>query len=212
MSRFEDARIAVLAVDDHALLREGIAAVIEGYPDLHYAGGASSGAEALAMFRTLQPDVTLLDIQLPDQSGIEVLGAIRRERPDARVIMLTTYRGDVLASRALKAGASGYLLKSMLQTDLIAAIRAVHAGRKYVPPEIAMALSARMGDEELSPRELEILQRVAAGSSNKRIGVELGISEQTVKGHLKNILAKLAANDRTHAVTIAVQRGIISLY
>jgi DNA-binding NarL/FixJ family response regulator len=125
--------------------------------------------------------------------------------------MLTTYRGDALASRALKGGAVGYLLKSMLQTDLIGAIRTVHAGRRYVPPEIAVALSARIGDEELSPRELEILRRVAAGSSNKRIGAELGISEHTVKGHLKNILAKLAANDRTHAVTIAVQRGIISL-
>jgi len=207
----EDPRIAVLAVDDHALLREGIAAVIEGYPDLRYSGGASSGVEGLEMFRTLQPDVTLLDIQLPDQTGIDVLGAIRRERPDARVIMLTTYRGDALASRALKGGAVGYLLKSMLQTDLIGAIRTVHAGRKYVPPEIAVALSARIGDGELSPRELEILRCVAAGSSNKRIGAELGISEQTVKGHLKNILAKLAANDRTHAVTIAVQRGIISL-
>jgi len=207
----EAPRIAVLAVDDHALLREGIAAVIEGYPDLRYAGGAASGAEGLEMFRTLQPDVTLLDIQLPDQTGIDVLGAIRRERPEARVIMLTTYRGDALASQALKGGAVGYLLKSMLQTDLIGAIRTVHAGRKFVPPEIAVALSARLGDEDLSPRELEILRSVAAGNSNKRIGADLGISEQTVKGHLKNILAKLAAKDRTHAVTIAVQRGIISL-
>jgi DNA-binding NarL/FixJ family response regulator len=211
VSPVEDSRIAVLAVDDHALLREGIAAVIEGYPDLRYSGGAASGAEGLEMFRALRPDVTLLDIQLPDQTGIEVLGAMRRERPDARVIMLTTYRGDALASRALKGGALGYLLKSMLQTDLIGAIRTVHAGRKYVPPEIAVALSARIGDEELSPRELEILRRVSAGSSNKRIGAELGISEQTVKGHLKSILSKLAANDRTHAVTIAVKRGIISL-
>lgn len=203
--------ISVLAVDDHVLLREGIAAVIDGEPDLRYAGGAGSAREGLELFRSLQPDVTLLDIQLPDMSGIDLLTTLRRECPGACVIVLTTYRGDALAARALKAGALGYLLKSMLQGELVTAIRAVHAGRKYVPAEIAMELSARLGDEELSSRELEVLRLVACGSSNKRIGTELGISEQTVKGHLKNILGKLSANDRTHAVTIAVQRGIISV-
>lgn len=202
---------SVLAVDDHALLREGIAAVIDAEPGLRYAGGAGTAREGLALFRTLRPDVTLLDIQLPDMSGIDLLAALRQERPDARVIVLTTYRGDALASRALKAGALGYLLKSMLQSDLVSAVRAVHAGRKYVPAEIAMELSARLGDQELSARELEVLRMVSAGSSNKRIGMQLGISEQTVKGHLKNILGKLSANDRTHAVTIAVQRGIIAV-
>ena len=161
------------------------------------------------MFRSLKPDVTLLDIMLPDMSGIDLMNSLRQEAPQARVIMLTTYRGDALASRALKAGALGYLLKSMLQSDLVAAIRAVNAGRKYVPAEIAMELSARLGDQELSGRELEVLRMVAAGCSNKRIGADLGISEQTVKGHLKNIMGKLSATDRTHAVTIAVQRGII---
>jgi DNA-binding NarL/FixJ family response regulator len=203
--------ISVLAVDDHALLLEGIAAVIDGEPGLRYAGGAASAHDGLELFRALHPDVTLLDIQLPDMSGIDLMAAIRREAPQARVIILTTYRGDALASRALKAGALGYLLKSMLQTDLIAAIRSVHAGRKYVPAEIAMELSARLGDQELSSRELEVLRLVAAGRSNKRIGIDLDISEQTVKGHLKNILGKLNANDRTHAVTIAVQRGIIAV-
>lgn len=201
----------MLAVDDHALLLEGIAAVIDGEPGLRYAGGAGSAHDGLKLFRALHPDVILLDIQLPDMSGIDLMEAIRREAPQARVIILTTYRGDALASRALKAGALGYLLKSMLQTDLIAAIRSVHAGRKYVPAEISMELSARLGDQELSGRELEVLRLVAAGRSNKRIGIDLDISEQTVKGHLKNILGKLNANDRTHAVIIAVQRGIIAV-
>jgi len=202
--------ISVLAIDDHALLREGIAAVIEGVPDFCYVGGAGSAQEGLAMFRSAQPDVTLLDVQLPDRSGIELVEAIKQEQPDARVIMLTTYRGDALARRALAAGAMGYLLKSMLQTDLIAAIRRVHAGSKYIPAEIAQELSSRIGDEQLSSRELEVLHLVAKGSSNKRIGIELGISEQTVKAHLKQILSKLAASDRTHAVTIALQRGVIT--
>lgn len=203
--------ISVLAVDDHALLREGIAAVIDSEPGMRYAGGAGTAREGLALFRELRPDVTLLDIQLPDMSGIDLMASLRDEDPQARVIVLTTYRGDALASRALKAGALGYLLKSMLQSDLVAAVRAVQAGRKYVPAEVAMELSARLGDQDLSARELEVLRMVAAGSSNKRIGANLGISEQTVKGHLKNILGKLSANDRTHAVTIALQRGIISV-
>jgi len=203
--------IGVLAVDDHALLREGIAAVIDGEPGLRYAGGAGTAREGLALFRALRPDVVLLDIQLPDMNGIELLALLRGEQPQARAIVLTTYRGDALASRALKAGAMGYLLKSMLQTDLIGAIRTVHAGRKHVPAEIAMELSARLGDQELSSRELEVLRLVAHGRSNKGIGAELSISEQTVKGHLKNILGKLDANDRTHAVTIALQRGILGV-
>lgn len=203
--------ISVLAIDDHALLREGIAAVIDGEPGMRYAGGAGSAQEGLAQFRALRPDVTLLDVQLPDQSGIDLMPLIKLENPHARVIVLTTYRGDALASRALKAGALGYLLKSMLQSDLVAAIRCVHAGRKYLPGEIAMEISARLGDQDLSSRELEVLRLVAGGRANKRIGADLGISEQTVKGHLKNILGKLSANDRTHAVTIALQRGIISV-
>jgi DNA-binding NarL/FixJ family response regulator len=203
--------ISVLAVDDHALLREGIAAVIEAEPGLRYAGGAGSAREGLDMYRACRPDVTLLDIQLPDQSGLDLLATIKLEDALARVIVLTTYRGDALASRALKAGAQGYLLKSMLQSELVNAIRAVHGGLKYLPAEIAMELSTHIGEEALSDRELEVLRRVAAGGSNKRIGMELGISEQTVKGHLKNILGKLSANDRTHAVTIAVRRGIIQV-
>lgn len=206
---YVDQPIAVLAIDDHPLLRDGIAAVIESEPGMRYVGGACSAQEGLDMFRSLKPDVTLLDIMLPDMSGIDLMAGLRQESPQARVIVLTTYRGDALASRALKAGALGYLLKSMLQSHLVAAIRAVHAGRKYVPAEIAMELSARLGDQELSGRELEVLRMVADGCSNKRIGLDLGISEQTVKGHLKNIMGKLSANDRTHAVTIAVQRGII---
>jgi DNA-binding NarL/FixJ family response regulator len=201
--------IAVLAIDDHPLLREGIAAVIESEPGICYVGGACSGHEGLEMFRFLKPDVTLLDIKLPDMNGIDLMHRLRKECPQARVIMLTTYPGDALASRALRAGALGYLLKSMLQNDLVSAIRNVHAGRKYVPAEIALELSARLGDQDLSVRELEVLRMVAAGRSNRRIGADLGISEQTVKGHLKNIMGKLSASDRTHAVTIAVQRGIL---
>lgn len=211
MSPASAGAISILAVDDHALLREGIAVVVDGEPDLRYAGGAATAHEGLLLFRTLRPDVTLLDIQLPDMSGIDLLAALRRECAQARVIVLTTYRGDALASRALKAGAQGYLLKSMLQTDLLAAIRAVHAGGRYVPAEIAIDLSARLGDEELSAREMQVLRLIAAGCSNKRIGADLDISEQTVKGHVKSILAKLQARDRTHAVTIAMQRGIIAV-
>ncbi|WP_242478027.1 response regulator [Rubrivivax gelatinosus] len=202
---------SVLAIDDHALLREGIAAVVDGEAGLRYAGGAGTAHEGLALFRALRPDVTLLDILLPDRSGLDLMATLRAECPQARIIVLTTYRGDALASRALKAGALGYLLKSMLQSDLLAAIHAVHAGRRYVPAEIAIELSARLGEQDLSARELEVLRRVADGSSNKRIGADLGISEQTVKGHLKNILGKLAARDRTHAVTIALQRGFFSV-
>lgn len=201
--------IAVLAIDDHPLLREGIAAVIESEPRMRYVGGACSAQEGLEMFRSFKPDVTLLDIKLPGMSGIDLMNQLRKECPQVRVIMLTTYPGDALASRALRAGALGYLLKSMLQSDLVSAISAVHAGRKYIPAEIALELSARLGDQDLSVRELEVLRMVAAGCSNRRIGADLGISEQTVKGHLKNIMGKLSANDRTHAVTIAVQRGII---
>lgn len=204
-------RISVLAIDDHSLLREGIAAVVDCEPGMCFVGGAGTAREGLALFRSLKPDVTLLDIQLPDMSGVDLMVVIQQESPQARVIMLTTFQGDALASRALKAGALGYLLKSMLQSDLVAAIRAVHAGRKYVPAEVAMELSARLGDQELSARELEVLRMVASGCSNKLVGLSLGITEQTVKGHLKNILSKLSANDRTHAVTIAVRRGIIVL-
>lgn len=203
--------LRVIAVDDHALLREGIEVVVDGEPDMRFAGGAASAHEGLQLFRRVQPDVTLLDIQLPDLSGLDLLDALRREAPAVRTIVLTTYRGDALATRALTSGAQGYLLKSMLHTDLLAAIRAVHAGGRYVPPVIARELSARLGDEALSPREMQVLRLVAAGFSNKRIGAELDISAQTAKGHLKSIFAKLQAKDRTHAVTLAVARGIIAI-
>ena len=204
-----DGPIRVLVVDDHPLLREGIAAFVLGESDMTLVAQACNGCEALACFREHQPDVTLMDLQMPEMDGVAATAAIRAEWPSARIVMLTTYRGDVQALRALRAGASGYLLKSMIHTDLLEAIRAVHAGLRRIPPEVAAELAAHLAAELLSPRELTVLQHVAEGSSNRRIATQLGLAEDTVKSHLKNIISKLSANDRTHAVTIALKRGII---
>jgi DNA-binding NarL/FixJ family response regulator len=198
-------------VDDHPLLREGIAAVIEGQADLVVVGEATNGREALEAFRSCKPDVVLMDLQMPVMGGIDAITAIRREFPEARIVVLTTYKGDTQALRAFKAGASGYLLKSMLRKELLDTIRSVHAGKKRIPPEIASEIAEHHTDDALSQREIEVLQRVAAGGANKIVAGELNISEETVKAHMRSILAKLSANDRTHAVTIALKRGIIEL-
>jgi DNA-binding NarL/FixJ family response regulator len=202
-------RIKILAVDDHPLLREGIAAVTEGEADIELVAEASNGAEAIELFRCHRPDVTLMDLQMPGMSGIDAILAIRTEFPNARFIVLTTYRGDVQALRALKAGAAGYLLKSMLRKELLETIRIVHAGRRRIPPEIAAELADHVMDDALTDKEIAILQRVATGNSNKIIASQLNVSEATVKGHMKSILSKLDANDRTHAVTIAMKRGFL---
>jgi DNA-binding NarL/FixJ family response regulator len=200
-----------MIVDDHPLLRAGIVAVIQSEPDMALVAEGSNGREAVSLFRTHRPDVTLMDQQMPDMDGISATAAIRSEWSGARVIILTTYRGDALALRALKAGASGYMLKSMIRTDLLEAIRAVNSGRRHIPREIATELAQHVTDEQLSPRELEVLNKVAAGNSNRRIAAQLMVSEDTVKAHMKSIMSKLGANDRTHAVTIALRRGIIDV-
>jgi DNA-binding NarL/FixJ family response regulator len=202
-------RIRVIAIDDHPLLREGIAAVMQGEEDIELVAEGTSGKEAVDLFRLHRPDVTLMDLQMPDMNGIDAMTAIRSDFPNARFIVLTTYQGDVQALRALKAGASGYLLKNMLRKELLETIRAVHAGRKRIPPEIAAELADHVTDDALSDREVEVLRRVATGHSNKIIAAQLIVSEATVKGHMKSILSKLGANDRTHAVTIAMRRGFI---
>jgi DNA-binding NarL/FixJ family response regulator len=202
-------QIRILAVDDHPLLREGIAAVLQGEADMVLIGEATSGEEAVRSYRLHRPDVTLMDLQMPGIGGIQAITAIRSEFPNARFIMLTTYEGDVQALRALKAGASGYLLKSMLRRDLLDTIRLVDAGKRRIPPEIAAVLADHVADDALSERELDVLRHVAQGNSNKVIAGQLAISEATVKGHMKSILSKLGANDRTHAVTIALKRGYI---
>jgi DNA-binding NarL/FixJ family response regulator len=203
--------IRILTVDDHQLLREGIAAVIDGQEDMILAGQASNGREAIESFQRLRPDVTLMDLRMPDMSGIEAIIAIRTEFPSARIIVLTTYAGDAQAAAALKAGACGYLLKNLVRTELLETIRAVHAGKRRIPPEIATEIAEHVADDALTDREVEVLRRVAAGKSNKLIAAELDISEGTVKTHMKSILPKLDASDRTHAVMIALKRGILDL-
>jgi DNA-binding NarL/FixJ family response regulator len=203
--------IRVLTVDDHQLLREGIAAVIESQEDMTLVAQASNGREAVESFRRLRPDVTLMDLRMPDMSGIEAITAIRSEFRDARIVVLTTYAGDAQAAAALKAGAVGYLLKSLVRKELLETIRAVHSGKRRVPPEIATEIAEHVADDALTPREVEVLRRVAAGKSNKLIAAELDISEGTVKTHMKSILPKLDASDRTHAVMIALKRGILDL-
>jgi len=203
--------IRILCVDDHPLLREGIGALVSTQSDMKLVAEATNGHEAVQLFRTLRPDVTLMDIQMPETDGIDALIAIRNEFPDARVIVLTTYSGDVQAMRALKAGAQGYLLKGLLRQELLETIRAVHAGRRRIGPQVAAELADHVTGDALSAREVDVLRLVAHGNSNKRIADQLSISEDTVKGHVKNILAKLGANDRTHAVTIGLKRGIIAL-
>jgi DNA-binding NarL/FixJ family response regulator len=204
-------QIRVLAVDDHPLLREGIAAVIEGQSDMTLVGEGTCGREAIELFRRHQPDVTLMDLRMPDMSGIEAISAIRAEFPAARIVVLTTYAGDVQATDALKAGAKAYLLKSMMRKELIETIRLVHAGKRRIPPEVATEIAEHSADEALTDREIEVLRRVGAGNSNKQIARELSITEGTVKAHMKSILPKLGARDRTHAVMIAVKRGILDV-
>jgi DNA-binding NarL/FixJ family response regulator len=203
--------IRILTVDDHLLLREGIAAVLDDHEDMALVGQASNGQEGIESFRRLRPDVTLMDLRMPDMSGIQALAAIRAEFPNARIIVLTTYAGDVQAAAALKAGAAGYLLKNLVRKELIETIRAVYAGKRRVPVEIATEIAQHVADDVLTEREIEVLRQVAAGKSNKLIAAELDISEGTVKTHMKSILPKLDASDRTHAVTIALKRGILDL-
>ncbi len=207
----EEARIRVLSVDDHPLLRQGIGALVGAQPDMEMVGQAASGAEGLAEFRARSPDVTLLDLRLPDMSGVELLRAIRAESPGARVVILTTFEGDVEIQRALEAGARGYLLKTMPPGELLEAIRQVHAGRKRIPPAVAAQLAEHVSDEALTPREVEVLRQVAEGGRNKEIAERLFISEETVKVHVKHVMDKLGASDRTEAVAIAIRRGIIQL-
>jgi len=198
-------------VDDHPMLREGIAAAIARQPDMILVGEAVNGREAIETFRTTRPDVTLMDLQMPEMNGVEAISAIRANFPSARIIVLTTYKGDVQALRALKAGASGYLLKSALRKEMMDAIRTVFAGRPSIPAEIAMQIAEHVAADALSEREVEVLRCVARGAANKEVAIRLHISEETVKVHMKHILEKLAATDRTHAVTIALSRGIIEL-
>lgn len=204
-------RIRVLTVDDHPMLREGIAAVLAVETDLELVGEASNGREAIEQFRTHRPDITLMDLQMPLMGGTEAIAAIRDEFPDARIIVLTTYAGDAQAVRAFKAGASGYMLKNMVRKELVETIRSVHSGKKRIPPEVAMGMAEHHADDALTEREIEVLKLVAAGNANKVIADRLSISEETVKAHMRNILSKLDANDRTHAVTIALRRGIIEI-
>jgi len=203
--------IRVLSVDDHALLREGISALVGNQPDMELVAEACNGREAVELFRTHRPDVTLMDLQMPEMGGIDALSAIRGEFPEARIIVLTTYTGDIQVMRAMKAGARAYLLKGLLRKELIETIRAVHAGQKRMASEIAAEIAEHATDDTLTAREVDVLRLIAGGNANKEIAVQLSITEETVKGYVKNILAKLGAKDRTHAVTIGLKRGVIDL-
>jgi DNA-binding NarL/FixJ family response regulator len=204
-------KIRVLSVDDHPLMREGIAAVLEGQSDMELLGEATNGLEAIEQFKRFRPDVTLMDLRMPDMSGIEAITSIRAQFPEARIVALTTYAGDAQAVAALKAGAAGYMLKNMLSVELLETIRAVHAGKRRIPPDIATDIAEHAADDALTAREIAVLRRVADGNSNKLIAAKLAITESTVKAHMQSILTKLNASDRTHAVTIAVKRGILDL-
>jgi two-component system, NarL family, response regulator len=203
--------IRILTVDDHPLLREGIAAMLGGEADIEVVAEAANGTEAIEKFRALRPDVTLMDIQMPVVNGLDAIVEIRKHFPDARIIVLTTYSGDAQVAKAFKAGAFAYLLKSMLRKELVETIRSVHAGGRRIPPEIAVGMAEHYTDDQLTAREIDILKQVAAGNANKMVADNLHISEETVKSHMRSILSKLAANDRTHAVTIAIKRGIIDM-
>ena len=203
--------IGVLSVDDHPLLREGIAALVNAESDMKLIAEATNGQEAIEKFRLHRPDVTLMDLQMPALNGIDAIIGIRGEYPNARIIVLTTYAGDVQVLRALKAGARGYILKGHVRRELLDTIRAVHAGQKRIPPEVAAELAEHATEDQLSSREIDVLRLIATGNPNKEIAAQLSIAEDTVKSHVANILAKLGANDRTHAVTIGLKRGIIEL-
>lgn len=203
--------IRIMSVDDHPLLREGIAALLANQKDMKLVAEASTGKEAIAQFRSHQPDVTLMDLQMPEMDGIDAIIAIRSEFREARIIVLTTYAGDALAQRALKAGAKAYVLKNHVRKDLLDTIRAVHGGVKRIHPEVAAEIAAHAADDSLTAREVEVLSLISGGRANKVIADELSITEETVKGHVKSILSKLGAKDRTHAVTLALKRGIIQL-
>jgi DNA-binding NarL/FixJ family response regulator len=204
-------KIRILCVDDHPIVRDGISFALQFHSDMELVGDASNGQEAVEQFRRLAPDVTLMDLQMPEMSGLDALETIRREFPAARVIVLTTYPGDVRAKRAMSAGASGYLLKSTLRTELVRTIRCVHQGLRCLPPELAGSLAQHCEANDLTEREMDVLRLIAAGNSNRMVGTRLSITEETVKSHVKNVLSKLSANDRTHAVQIAMQRGFLAL-
>jgi len=207
----ERGSIRVLVVDDHVLLREGIASLLGNESDMQVVAETTNGREAIEQFRKHRPDITLMDLQMPGMSGIDAITAICAEFPGARIIVLTTYSGDVQVVRALRAGARGYLLKSLLRNDLLDTIRAVHAGQKRIPPEIGAEIAEYAARDSLTAREIDVLRLIGGGNANKEIAAQLSVTEDTVKGHVKNILAKLGANDRTHALAIALKRGIISL-
>jgi DNA-binding NarL/FixJ family response regulator len=211
MPKQRSPRIHILIVDDHPILREGLVAMIDSQPDLEVVGEAGTGKQAIALFAQHLPDITLMDLGLPDIHGIEVIKMLRETRPDARVIVLTTYPGDVQAIRALRAGASGYLLKATLRRDLLDSIRAVHSGLRHVQSEVATELAQHAAEQSSTEREIEVLKLIAKGCANKIVADRLKISEDTVKGHVRNILVKLNANDRTHAVTIALRRGFFDI-
>ncbi len=201
--------IRILAVDDHALIRQGIVGLVADQSDMSVVAEASNGREAIQQFRTHRPDITLMDLQMPEKNGLDALTAIRNEFPEARIIVLTTYTGDVQILRALKAGAMAYLLKNLLHKELLDTIRAVHAGKKTISPEASYQLAEHATDDALTPGEISVLRLIAAGNANKQIADQLSITEETVKGRVKNILSKLGANDRTHAAMIGIKRGII---
>ncbi len=206
-----DARVRILTVDDHPVVRQGIAALVGIQADMTIIAEASNGREAIQQFRAHQPDVTLMDLQMPEMGGIDALIAIRNEFPDAKVIVLTTYAGDAQILRALKAGAQAYLLKNSLHKELLDTIRAVHAGKKSLSPEVSYQIAEHATDDALTPAEISVLRLIAAGNANKQIADQLSITEETVKSRVKNILSKLGANDRTHAAVIGMKRGIIEL-
>lgn len=211
MSEENASPVRILIADDHPILREGVASVIAIQPDMAIVGEASTGSEAVRLFAELRPDIVLMDLRMPDMNGVEAIEAIHARHPDARIIVLTTYSGDAKALQAMRAGAAGFLLKSSLRRELLSAIRAVHRGQRHLHPDIAQEIAIHAIQDPLSPREVEILQMIAGGHSNKQIAWRLGVADETVKSNIKSIFTKLQVNDRTHAVTTAARRGIIEL-